>query len=113
MEGIVSLTGQLGGRIYNSSKFNYGSYAYSLKKCAASINFVDGNIPLLIGPEYNYKGFESGTREGHIYIGKGDSFKAEYDSNENITEYTSLEDMKLIHYLKPPLKRQWSIMCNL
>lgn len=63
-----------------------GSYAYSLKKCSASINFVDGNIPLLVGFQDKYADFESGQRTGHIYIGKGDSFKAEYDSNENITE---------------------------
>lgn len=77
-----------------------GSYAYSLKKCSASINFVDGNIPLLVGFQDKYADFESGQRTGHIYIGKGDSFKAEYDSNENITEYTSSEDMKVLYHLK-------------
>lgn len=77
-----------------------GSYAYSLKKCAASINFVDDNIPLLIGSMDKYDKFATGESKGHIYIGKGDSFKAEYDSNGNITEYTSLEDMKVIHHLK-------------
>lgn len=66
-----------------------GSYAYSLKKCSASINFVDGHIPLLIGFQDKYADFESGQNTGHIYIGKGASFKAEYDNNENITEYTS------------------------
>ncbi len=77
-----------------------GSYAYSLKKCSASINFVDGNIPLLVGFQDKYADFESGQKTGHIYIGKGDSFKAEYDSNENITEYTSSEDMKVLYHLK-------------
>lgn len=77
-----------------------GSYAYSLKKCSASINFVDGNIPLLVGFQDKYADFESGQKTGHIYIGKGDSFKAEYDSNGNITEYTSSTDMEVLHHLR-------------
>lgn len=77
-----------------------GSYAYSLKKCSASINFVDGNIPLLIGFQDKYADFESGQKTGHIYIGKGASFKAEYDSKENITEYTSLKDMEVLYHLR-------------
>lgn len=77
-----------------------GSYAYSLKKCSASINFVDGNIPLLVGFQDKYADFESGQKTGHIYIGKGDSFKAEYDSNGNITEYTSPKNMEVLYHLR-------------
>lgn len=77
-----------------------GSYAYSLKKCSASINFVDGNIPLLVGFQDKYADFESGQKTGHIYIGKGDSFKAEYDSKGNITEYTSSKNMEVLYHLR-------------
>lgn len=77
-----------------------GSYAYSLKKCSASINFVDGNIPLLIGFQDKYADFENGQKMGHIYIGRGDSFKAEYDCNGNITEYISSKNMEVLHHLR-------------
>lgn len=76
-----------------------GSYAYSLKKCSASINFVDGDIPLLIGFQDKYADFEKGEKTGHIYIGRGDTFKAEYDGDGNITEYTSSENMAVAYHL--------------
>ena len=75
-----------------------GSYAYSLKKCCASINVVDAETPLLIGFEDKYADFESGKETGHIYIGRGDNFKAEYDDNGNITEYTSDKEMVVTHH---------------
>lgn len=75
-----------------------GSYAYSLKKCCASINMVDGEIPLLIGFEDKYADFESGVKTGHIYVGKGENFKAEYDDKGNITEYTSDREMVVTHH---------------
>lgn|GEM_PF-6567173 len=75
-----------------------GSYTYSLKKCCASINVVDGETPLLIGFEDKYADFESGKKTGHIYIGRGDNFKAEYDDNGNITEYTSDKEMVVTHH---------------
>lgn len=75
-----------------------GSYAYSLKECCASINVVDGKIPLLIGFEDKYADFESGKKTGHIYVGRGDNFKAEYDDNGNITEYTSDKEMVVTHH---------------
>lgn len=75
-----------------------GSYAYSLKKCCASINVVDAETPLLIGFEDKYADFESGEKTGHIYIGRGDNFKAEYDDNGNITEYTSDKEMVVTHH---------------
>ena len=77
-----------------------GSYAYSLKKCCASINVVDDEIPLLIGFEERYADFESGEKTGHIYIGKGKDFKAEYDEHGNITEYTSDKEMVVTHHYK-------------
>jgi len=75
-----------------------GSYAYSLKKCCASINMVDGQTPLLIGFEDKYADFESGKKTGHIYVGKGENFKAEYDERGNITEYTSDKEMVVSHH---------------
>ena len=75
-----------------------GSYAYSLKRCCASINVVDGEIPLLIGFEDKYGDFESKKKTGYIYIGRGDNFKAEYDDNGNITEYTSDKEMVVTHH---------------
>lgn len=80
------------------------SYAYAFKKCSASINFVDGDIPLLIGFEDRYKPFEKGEKTGHIYIGKGDSFNAEYDSAGKITEYTSRENMLVAYHLTPGVR---------
>ena len=77
-----------------------GSYAYSLKKCCASINTVDGETPLLIGFEDKYADFESGKKIGHIYIGRGDNFKAEYDERGNITEYTSNKEMVVTYEYK-------------
>lgn len=77
-----------------------GSYAYSLKKCCASINMIDDETPLLIGFEGKYADFESGKKTGHIYIGKGETFKAEYDEHGNITEYTSDKEMVVTHEYK-------------
>jgi hypothetical protein len=83
------------------------SYAYSLKACSASINYVDGDLPLLIGFEgetndkhINYSDFEQGKYKGHIYIGRGDSFKPEHDKNGNVTEYTSSENMAVVHHIE-------------
>ena len=75
-----------------------GSYAYSLKKCCASINMVDGELPLLIGFEDKYADFENGRKIGHIYIGEGKNFRAEYDDKGNITEYTSDKEMVVTHH---------------
>ena len=77
-----------------------GSYAYSLKKCSASICFVDDGIPLLVGFEKKYEFFESEEKKGHIYIGRGDTFKPEYDNNGNITEYTSTENMMVAYHIQ-------------
>ncbi|MBR1372911.1 hypothetical protein IJ556_00480 [bacterium] len=77
-----------------------GSYAYSLKKCSASICFVDEGIPLLIGFREKYADFENGEKTGHIYIGKGSAFKSEYDNNGNITEFTSTDNMQVIFHMQ-------------
>ena len=76
------------------------SYAYSLKKCSASICFVDDGIPLLIGFREKYKDFEEGKKTGHIYIGEGSTFKPEYDDNGNITEFTSTDNMRVVHHIQ-------------
>lgn len=78
-----------------------GSFAYSIKKCSACINFTEDGIPILIGVEKGYKKFEDNDEKGHIYILSGnDSFKAEYDKNEQITEYTTQEDAPVIHHIE-------------
>jgi hypothetical protein len=77
-----------------------GSYAFSLKKCSACICFVDEGIPLLIGFREKYTDFENGEKVGHIYIGKGSTFKPEYDNNGNITELTSTDNMRVLYHIQ-------------
>ncbi len=77
-----------------------GTFAYSLKKCSARINFTTEGLPLLIGFEEKYKNFEQGENVGHIYIVNGSSFKAEYNDNHNITEYTSNENLSVVRHLE-------------
>ncbi len=76
------------------------SYAYSLKKCSACICMVDTDIPLLVGFKEKYVDFEEGKKRGHIYIGKGDTFKPEYDNDGNVTELTSTDNMQVVYHIE-------------
>ena len=40
------------------------------------------------------------AQSGHLYIGRGDTFKPEYDSQGNITEWTSSENMEVVYHIK-------------
>jgi hypothetical protein len=78
-----------------------GSYAFAFKPCSKCICFLeDSNTHLLIGLRDAYDGFEKGKQSGHLYIGRGDTFKPEYDSQGNITEWTSSENMEVVYHIK-------------
>lgn len=82
-----------------------GSYAFAFKRCSKCICFLDKNqVPLLIGFRNIYDDFENGKKSGHLYIGRGDTFKPEYDSNGNITEYISTDNMKVVYHMQVSLK---------
>lgn len=76
-----------------------GSFAYALKKCSASIHFVDNEIPLLVGFEEKYKQFEEGKLKGHIYILDGKGFEANYNKDGIVTEYTLPRDARIVHHM--------------
>ena len=77
-----------------------GSFAYALKKCSASICFVDNGIPLLIGFEEKYKKFEEGSLKGHIYILDGKGFEANYNKDGVATEYTLPQNANIVYHLE-------------
>ena len=100
--GLPTKTDNIGSALFDKEGMpvpQAGSYAYALKKCSASIGFLDNGDPLLIGFEQTYKKFEEGSLKGHIYILESKGFEANYNKDGVATEWTFQQNARIVHHL--------------
>ncbi len=84
-----------------------GSYAYAIKKCAASVKFMTDDkgedVPILVGLKEEYEKFVpkegENFKKGYVYVMEGAGFKPEY-SGEKVSEYTTQTKPKEVYHIE-------------